>query len=159
MALRSVLGMVPGVGAASSEISRFEYELALAYTRPIMTTNKKSKPKQVKPLHIEIHGDGIDVVATFQGSAGDSKGRKTKDSGWEKLFQYLANIKMTSSASAVPGSSDGKDLSIEDAVFLIRSATPEDLEIILATIRARAVYDAQDTAAQTVDESAAATSS
>ncbi len=115
--------------------------------------SKKTTTKATKPLHIEIHGDGVDIVATFQGSDKDD-GQKTKDNAWEKLFQYLtSNVKVTETpapvAAAIPPDGQAhRELGVEDAVYIIRVATAEDLEVIHAAIRARAMNDAKEDAAK-----------
>lgn len=124
-----------------------------------MTTNKKpkkpaQKSKQTpKPLVFEVHGDGVDIRASFQGSTESGAGRKKGDNAWSDLIQQLfGSLKVGAAAQAGEAGyapvATVPNLAIESAAFLIRVASPTDLEVIHAAIRARAEYDARESAAK-----------
>jgi len=117
-----------------------------------MTKSTKTKPsKKSKPLHIEIHGEGIDINATFEGG-GDGMSRKEKAGAWAKITQLISNIKVGPSAQPSEDPTRVPSMTIEDVVYVIRVAPPEDLEVIQAAFRARAIYDAKDAAVKDADD-------
>ncbi len=112
----------------------------------------KKQSAAPKPLHIEIHGDSVDIVATFKTNESEAKrgkAGKDREDAWDALFNFVSGIAKGVTV-ATPGPAVAVDaestINIASVVHVISMATPEDLEIIMAAIRARAVYDAKDEA-------------
>ena len=101
---------------------------------------KKTSPK--KPLTISIHGDGIDIDASFASGVPDLKSLFEKDGK-----QLPFSMSFTPGGAQAPTEQTTPSFNIADIVAVIGSCPPEDLGVITAAITARHTWDAKEAAA------------
>ena len=100
---------------------------------------KKTSPK--KPLTISIHGDGIDIDASFASGVPDLKSLFEKDGK-----QLPFSMSFTPGGAQAPA--DRPDRSTSPASSASSDhVPPEDLGVITAAITARHTWDAKEAAA------------
>ena len=98
---------------------------------------KKTSPK--KPLTISIHGDGIDIDASFASGVPDFKSLFENNG---KPFPFSMSV--TPGGAQAPAA---ESISIASIVDIIGRCAPEDLGVITAAITARHTWDAKEAAA------------
>jgi len=113
--------------------------MAVVYDGP-MSKKPAKKPAPKKPLTISIHGDGIDIDASFASGVPDFESMfKSKDG---KLFPFSMSV----TPANAPTTNAPATFGISDIVGVITQCSPEDLAVITAAITARHTWDAKEAA-------------